>query len=145
MPARPFASPDVITRILSTARTVAVVGLSPDPSRPSHRVAAYLQSAGYTVIPVNPRVDAVLGQRSYSSLRDIPERVDVVDIFRRSEFVAPIISDAVANGARAVWLQQGVVDSASAERARAAGLDVVMDECMMAQHTLRGGRPRRSD
>jgi predicted CoA-binding protein len=133
----PFNDPAVIERILETARTIAVVGLSPDPSRPSHRVADYLQRAGYQVIPVNPKVDQVLGQKSSASLRHVGRPVDVVDIFRRSQFVAAVVDDALATGARAIWMQQGVVDQVSAERARAAGLDVVMDSCMMAEHSLR--------
>ncbi len=133
----PFKDPVVIERILTTARAIAVVGLSPDPSRPSHRVADYLQRAGYQVIPVNPKVDQVLGQKSYPSLRHVGRPVDVVDIFRRSQFVAAVVDDALAIGARAIWMQQGIVDQASAERARAAGLHVVMDGCMMAEHSLR--------
>ncbi len=133
----PFNDPAVIERILETGRTIAVVGLSPDPSRPSHRVADYLQRAGYQVIPVNPKVEQVLGQKSAPSLRHIVRPVDVVDIFRRSEFVAAVVDDALAIGARVIWMQEGVVDQASAERARAAGLDVVMDSCMMAEHSLR--------
>jgi len=129
---------DVADRILISARTIAVVGLSPDPRRPSHGVARYLQRAGYRIIPVNPNVDAVLGERAYPSLRQIPQSVDVVDVFRRSEFVGPIVDDAIAIKARAVWLQDGVVDEAAAERARAAGLDVVMDDCMMRRHAARG-------
>ncbi|MDQ6709262.1 MAG: CoA-binding protein [Candidatus Dormibacteraeota bacterium] len=125
---------DVIERILATARTIAVVGLSPDPHRPSHGVARYLQRVGYRVIPVNPLVDRVLGEPAYPSLRDVPERVDVVDVFRRSEFAAEIVDDAIALRAGAVWLQDGVRDDASAARARSAGLDVVMDDCIMRRH-----------
>ncbi len=135
----PFNDRSVIERILTTAHTIAVVGLSPDPSRPSHRVADYLQGAGYEIIPVNPMIDQVLGQKSYASLRQVGRPVDVVDIFRRSQFVAAVVADALAIGARAIWMQQGIVDQASAERARAAGLDVVMDGCMMAEHSLRHG------
>jgi predicted CoA-binding protein len=126
--------PDVADQILKTARTIAVVGLSPDPRRPSHGVARYLQRAGYRIIPVNPNVDQVLGERAYGSLREVSEPVDVVDVFRRSEFVGPIVDDAIAMRARAVWLQDGVVDELAAQRARAAGLDVVMDDCMMRRH-----------
>ena len=128
---------DVVERILTSARTIAVVGLSPDPRRPSHGVARYLQRAGYRIIPVNPHVDQVLGERAYPDLRQLPEPVDVVDVFRRSEFVGPIVDDAIAIKARAVWLQDGVVDAAAAGRARAAGLDVVMDDCMMRRHAQR--------
>src|SRR3981081_986187 len=128
---------DTRERLLTAARTIAVVGLSPDPRRPSHGVARYLQRAGYRIIPVNPNVDAVLGERAYPSLRQIPQSVDVVDVFRRSEFVGPIVDDAIAIKASAVWLQDGVVDEAAAERARASGLDVVMDDCMMRRHPHR--------
>ena len=128
---------DAAERILDRARTIAVVGLSPDPRRPSHGVARYLQRAGYRIIPVNPNADAVLGEKSYGSLRELPEPVDVVDVFRRSEFVGPIVDDAIAIKAGAVWLQDGVIDEAAAERARAAGLDVVMDDCMMRRHAQR--------
>ena len=130
-------APDVAEKILTSARTIAVVGLSPDPRRPSHGVARYLQRAGYRVIPVNPKVDEVLGERAYPNLRQVPEPVDVVDVFRRSEFVGPIVDDAIAIKASAVWLQDGVVDGDAAARARAAGLDVVMDDCMMRRHAQR--------
>ena len=126
--------PDVADRILESARTIAVVGLSPDPRRPSHGVARYLQRAGYRIIPVNPYIDEVLGERAYPSLRALPDPVDVVDVFRRSAFVGPIVDDAIAIRAHAVWLQDGVIDQLAAERARAAGLDVVMDDCMMRRH-----------
>jgi predicted CoA-binding protein len=129
--------PDIADQILATARTIAVVGLSPDPRRPSHGVARYLQRAGYRIIPVNPNVDQVLGERAYGSLREVSEPVDVVDVFRRSEFVGPIVDDAIAMRAHAVWLQDGVVDELAAQRARAAGLDVVMDDCMMRRHAQR--------
>jgi len=128
---------DVGDRILESARTIAVVGLSPDPRRPSHGVARYLQRVGYRIIPVNPNIDEVLGERAYPSLRDVTDPVDVVDIFRRSEFVGPIVDDAIAMRAHAVWLQDGVVDQLAAARARAAGLDVVMDDCMMRRHAQR--------
>ena len=128
---------DVAEKILNSARTIAVVGLSANPHRPSHGVALYLQRAGYRIIPVNPNVEAVLGERAYPSLRDIPQPVDVVEVFRRSEFVGPIVDDAIAIKAGAVWLQDGVVDEAAAARARASGLDVVMDDCMMRRHAQR--------
>jgi uncharacterized protein len=128
---------DVADKILASARTIAVVGLSPDTRRPSHGVARYLQRAGYRIIPVNPHVDEVLGERAYASLRQIPDAVDVVEVFRRSEFVGPIVDDAIAIKARAVWLQDGVVDEDAAARARDCGLDVVMDDCMMRRHAQR--------
>ena len=131
---------ETIARILRTVRTIAVVGLSPNPMRPSNGVARYLQRTGFTVIPVNPTVTEVLGERAYPTVRDVPVPIDLVDVFRRSEFVAPIVDDAIAVHARAVWLQDGVVDEASAARARAAGLDVVMDDCIMRQHSRRRDR-----
>jgi len=127
-------SADPAEKILTSARTIAVVGLSANPRRPSHGVARYLQRAGYRIIPVNPNVAEVLGERAYPTLRDLPEPVDVVEVFRRSEFAGAIVDEAIAIGAGAVWLQDGVVDEAAAERARAAGLDVVMDDCMMRRH-----------
>jgi uncharacterized protein len=127
----------VIDRILSSARTIAVVGLSPHPYRPSHGVARYLQRAGYRIVPVNPNIESALGEPAYPSLREVRDPIDVVDVFRRSEFVGPIVDDAIAIKARAVWMQDGVVDEAAAERARAAGLDVVMDDCMMRRHAER--------
>ena len=128
---------DVADKILTSAKTIAVVGLSANPRRPSHGVARYLQRAGYRIIPVNPNVEEVLGERAYPSLREIPQPVDVVDVFRRSEFVGPIVDDAIAIKASAVWLQDGVIDEAAAARARASGLDVVMDDCMMRRHSQR--------
>jgi predicted CoA-binding protein len=128
---------DVAAKILASAKTIAVVGLSPDPRRPSHEVARYLQRVGYRIIPVNPNVAEVLGEPAYPGLRQLPDPVDVVEVFRRSEFVGPIVDDAIAIKASAVWLQDGVVDEEAAVRARAAGLDVVMDDCMMRRHAQR--------
>jgi len=127
-------SADPAEKILKSARTIAVVGLSANPRRPSHGVARYLQRAGYRIIPVNPNVAEVLGERAYPTLGALPGPVDVVEVFRRSEFAGAIVDEAIAIGAGAVWLQDGVVDEAAAERARAAGLDVVMDDCMMRRH-----------
>jgi uncharacterized protein len=118
-----------IRRVLTEYRTWAVVGCSPDPRRDSHDVAAFLLSHGYRVIPVNPSCPEILGARCYPTVADIPEPVDVVDIFRRSELAGAHVDEAVAAGARAVWMQLGVVDEAAAQRAGAAGLDVVMDRC----------------
>jgi predicted CoA-binding protein len=120
-----------IEHVLLNTSVWAVVGCSPEPSRDSHRIAALLQSRGYRVIPVNPAVDEVLGERCYPSLRDIPESegVEVVDVFRRSEAAGAHVDEAIAIGARAVWLQLGVIDHAAAARARDAGLRVVMDRC----------------
>jgi uncharacterized protein len=120
-----------VRAILTGTRTWAVVGCSPDPARDSHRIAGLLQHHGYRVVPVNPHVDEVLGERCYPSLDDVPaeEGIEVVDLFRRSEHVGPHVDEAIAIGASAVWMQLGVVDEAAAERARAAGLRVVMNRC----------------
>jgi len=127
-------APEDLRQILATARTVAVVGLSDKPQRPSHEVAAYLQAEGYRIIPVNPMITRVLGENAYSSLRAIAEPIDVVDIFRRPEFVPAIVEDAIAIGAKVMWMQLGIVHEEAAERARAAGLTVVMNTCMATTH-----------
>jgi len=120
-----------IEHVLLHTHVWAVVGCSPDPRRDSHRIAALLQSRGYRVIPVNPAVESVLGERCHPSLRDIPasEGVEVVDVFRRSDAAGAHVDEAIEIGASAVWLQLGVIDHAAADRARAAGLRVVMDRC----------------
>jgi predicted CoA-binding protein len=112
---------------LSKSRTIAVVGLSPNPERDSYRVSKYMQEQGYRIIPVNPLTDEVLGEKSYPDLKSVPEPIDMVDIFRRSELVAPVVEEAIQVGAKYVWMQDGVVDEESAEKALAAGLLVVMD------------------
>ena len=126
-----------ITELLDTAKTIAVVGLSSKPSRPSYGVARYLQSSGYRIIPVNPNESEVLGEKCYARLEDIPEKIDIVDIFRRSELVPEIVDAAIRIGARAVWMQEGVVNETSAEKARRAGLTVIMDLCMVPEHQKR--------
>jgi len=118
---------------------IAVVGLSSKPHRPSFGVARYLQSVGYRIVPVNPNEKEVLGEKSYARLEDIPVHVDIVDVFRRSEFVPPIVESAIAIGASVVWLQEGVVHEEAAARARAAGLEVVMDRCTLKEHAERFG------
>ena len=125
--------PETIRKIYDM-KTIAVVGLSPKPQRPSHYVAKYLQDQGYRIIPVNPGHNELLGETSYATLQDIPESVDVVDVFRRPEHVDPIIDAAIEIGARALWLQDGVVNKAAAEWAEKAGLLVVMNDCMLRQH-----------
>ncbi|MCH8069426.1 MAG: CoA-binding protein [Candidatus Marinimicrobia bacterium] len=125
--------PETIQKIFKM-KTIAVVGLSPNPMRPSYRIAAYLQSQGYRIIPVNPGHDVILGETSYPSLKDIPEQIDIVDVFRKPEHVGPIVDNAIAIGAKALWLQDGVIDEAAAKRAEAAGLLVVMNDCMLRQH-----------
>ncbi|MDD3674727.1 CoA-binding protein [Thauera propionica] len=126
--------------LLQDTRTIAIVGLSPNPQRPSNEVARYLRAAGYTIIPVNPACDEVLGERCYASLREIPGPVDLVDVFRRAEDVMPIVEDAIAIGARALWLQLGVVAPEAALRAADAGLKVVMDRCTKIEHAVLIGR-----
>ena len=126
-----FANPpdDVIREILSTPKTIAVVGCSANPRRDSHDIARLLQRRGHRVIPVNPAETDVLGERCWPTLRDVPEPIDVVDVFRRPEFVAEVARDAIAVGARVLWLQLGVIDETAALEARRAGLTVVMDRC----------------
>ena len=119
---------------MRTAKTIATVGLSSDPEKPSHKVPAYLQEQGYRVIPVNPRLEQALGQKSYASVSEVPDAIDVVQIFRPSAEVGPIVDEAIAAGARVIWMQLGIADEAAAARARAAGLDVVMNQCMKVQH-----------
>ena len=126
-----------ITALLETSKTIAVVGLSSRRHRPSHGVAKYLQSAGYRIIPVNPRETEVLGEKSFARLEDIPEKVDIVDVFRRSEFAPEIVESAITIGTRAVWLQEGVIHPQAAERARQAGLIVMMDSCILKEHIRR--------
>nr|PZN30225.1 MAG: CoA-binding protein [Chloroflexota bacterium] len=121
-------------RILQTYRTIAMVGLSANPYRPSHFAAIYMLSEGYNVIPVNPREREILGRTCYPSLRDIPEPVEIVDIFRDPDAVPPIVEDAIAIGAKVVWMQLGVINHAAARRAREAGLEVVMDACVKIEH-----------
>lgn len=123
-----------IAELLRNSRTIAVVGLSSKSWRPSYGVSAYMQKAGYRIIPVNPREREVLGEKAYPTLEAIPERVDIVNVFRRSEFVPEIVEEAVRIGARAVWLQEGVVHEQAAERARQAGLMVVQDRCILKEH-----------
>jgi uncharacterized protein len=127
-------------QILTSYRTIAVVGLSPDPGKPSYEVASYLKRAGYRIIPVNPSCQEVLGERCYASLADIPEPFEIVDIFRRSEFVPEIVEQAIGKGAKVIWMQEGVVHQEAAERAEAAGLSVVMDHCMLKEHHRQGLR-----
>lgn len=120
---------------LREARTIAVVGMSPRANRPSHYVAKYLMEQGYRIIPVNPAVDEVLGIKSYPDIVSIPEDIDMVDIFRRSSQVPPVVDDAIAAGARFIWMQDGVVHEGAAAKARAAGMSVVMDNCTLREHS----------
>lgn len=123
-----------ISEILHTSRTIAVVGLSGKRYRPSYGVAEYLKRAGYRIIPVNPTETSVLGEQAYPDLGSVPEPIDLVDIFRRSEFVPEIVDAAIRKGAKAIWMQEGVIHDAAAARAEAAGLAVVMDRCILKDH-----------
>ena len=133
----PTAPHDPVTEILKTSRTIAVVGLSNRKFRPGYGVADYLKSVGYRIIPVNPLEKEVLGEKSYARLEDIPEKVDIVDIFRRSEFVPDIVDAAIRIHARAIWMQEGVIHHDAAERARRAGLFVQMNSCILKEHVRR--------
>ena len=123
-----------LKRILESTRTIASVGLSSNPDKPSYGVVAYLQSQGYRIIPVNPAVTEILGEKAYPDLRSIPDAIDVVQLFRRAEDVPPFVEQAIQIGAKVVWMQEGIVNEAAAQQARQAGLQVVMDHCMRAQH-----------
>ena len=130
-----------IPDLLRKSRTIAVVGLSSKKFRPSYGVAEYMQEQGYRIIPVNPNESEVLGEKTYRSIEDVPEHIDIVDIFRRSEFVGPIVESAIRVGANAVWMQEGVVHEEAAQKARGAGLAVVMDRCILKEH-MRLTEPR---
>ena len=129
--------------ILKESKTIAVVGISDDPEKASHSVASYLQRHDFKVIPVNPNFTTLLGETCYASLRDIPEAVDIVDVFRRPEAVVPIAEDAVAIGAKVLWLQVGIVNEEAAAIARRGGLDVVMDQCAKIVHGQMAKAARR--
>ncbi|HEV2009686.1 MAG TPA: CoA-binding protein [Candidatus Limnocylindria bacterium] len=135
-----YQDPTVILATLRSARTVAIVGLSKDPLRPSNFIGFYLKRHGYTIVPVNPSEPEILGERSYPSLKDIPFPVDVVDVFRRPEAVPDIARDAVTIGATALWLQFGVISAEGARIADAGGLAVIMDRCMKVEHARHLGR-----
>src|SRR5580700_10327964 len=124
-----------IPEMLRKARVIAVVGLSSKRARPSYGVAEYMKQQGYRIIPVNPNEAEVLGEKSYARLEDIPEHIDIVDIFRRSDFVQPVVDSAIRVGASAVWMQEGVEDEDAARKAREAGLAVVMDRCILKEHS----------
>ncbi len=125
---------DEMTNLLEKSKTIAVVGLSSSPLRPSYGVAAYLQTHGYRVIPVNPQIKGALGEKSFSTLGEVPEHIDIVDIFRRSEFVPEIVAEAIRLKVSAIWMQEGVVHPQAAESARRAGIPVFMDRCILKDH-----------
>lgn len=131
------ASADPIGDILQSYKTIAVVGLSSNPMRPSHGVAEYLQGAGYRIIPVNPNETEVLNEKSYARLEDVPQKIEIVDVFRRPEEVMPAVDGAIRVDAKVVWMQLGVVNEAAAEKARAAGITVIMDACLLVEHRRR--------
>jgi len=131
------AAADPILEILKKYKTIAVVGLSSNPARPSYEVAEYMQRVGYKLIPVNPNEKEVLGEKSYARLEDVPEKIEIVDIFRRAEDVPPVVESAITVGAKVVWMQLGIENAEAAERARAAGLIVVEDACIFVEHRKR--------
>jgi predicted CoA-binding protein len=126
-----------ITELLKKSKNIAVVGLSSSPMRPSYGVSAYLQSHGYKIIPVNPEIKGALGEKAYSSLSEVPEKIDIVDIFRRSEFVPSVVDEAIRLKPAAIWMQEGVQHEAAAEKARKAGILVVQDRCLLKEHRAR--------
>lgn len=130
---------DLIYELLSRAKTIAVVGLSDSPMRASHGVSAYMQLQGYKIIPVNPNIEEALGEKSYASLLDVPEKIDLVDVFRRPEFVDEIVEQTIHLKIPAIWLQEDVINERAAEKARQSGIFVVMDRCILKDHRARFG------
>lgn len=130
---------DAITDLLKRSKTIAVVGLSNSPLRPSHGVSAYMQTHGYKIIPVNPTIKGSLGEKSHASLLDVEEKIDIVNVFRRSEFVDEVVDQAIQKKVPAIWMQEGVVNEKAAEKARKAGIFVVMDDCILKAHKARFG------
>jgi hypothetical protein len=128
---------DPITDLLKRARTIAVVGLSCDPMRPSHGVSAYMQGHGYRIIPVNPKIQECLGEKAYASLLDVPQKIDIVNIFRRPEFVEEVVAQAIQIRVPVIWMQEDVIHEKAAEKARRAGIFVVMDRCILKEHRAR--------
>ena len=128
---------DPVADLLRRAQNIAVVGLSCDPLRPSHGVSAYMQSQGYRIIPVNPQIESCLGEKAYTSLLEVPEKIDIVNIFRRAEFVEGIVDQAIQLKVPAIWMQEDVIHENAAEKARKAGIFVVMDRCILREHRAR--------
>lgn len=130
---------DAIADLLKRSKTIAVVGLSNSPLRPSHGVSAYMQTHGYRIIPVNPQIKGSLGEKSWPSLLDVEEKIDIVNVFRRSEFVEEVVDQAIQKKVPAIWMQEGVINEKAAEKARKAGIFVVMDDCILKAHKARFG------
>lgn len=128
---------DPIFEILTKYKRIAVVGLSSNPARPSYGVTEYMQSAGYQIVPVNPNETDVLGEPSYACLEDVPQKIEIVDVFRRPEEVPPVVDAAIKAGAKVIWMQLGIANEPAAEKARAAGLTVIMDACILVEHKRR--------
>jgi uncharacterized protein len=128
---------DPVTELLKRAKTIAVVGLSDNPMRPSYGVSAYMQSQGYRIIPVNPQIESCLGEKAYASLLEVPGKIDIVDIFRRREFVEEIVEQAIQLKVPAIWMQEEVIHEKAAEKAQHAGIFVVMDRCILVEHRAR--------
>jgi uncharacterized protein len=128
---------DPITELLKNSKTIAVVGLSDNPMRPSHGVSAYMQSHGYRIIPVNPHIKNSLGEKAYASLLNVPEKIDIVNVFRRSEFVEEAVDQAIQLKVPAIWMQEDVINEKAAHKARQAGIFVVMDRCILKEHRAR--------
>ena len=128
---------DFVSELLKKAKTIAVVGLSNDPMRASHGVSAYMQSQGYRIIPVNPQIESCLGEKAYASLLEVPEKIDIVNIFRRPEFVEEVVDQAIQLGVPAIWMQEDVIHAKAAEKARKNGMLVVMDRCILKEHMRR--------
>lgn len=133
----PLSSNDEIGRLLNEIKTIAIVGLSDDPMRPSYGVSSYMQQQGYRIIPVNPTISEALGEKSYRDLSSIPGKIDLVDVFRRPEFVPQVVDEAIKLKLPAIWLQEGVIHQAAAQKARDAGIFVVMDRCILKEHRRR--------
>jgi len=137
-----MASPsrsDPIRELLERSKTIAVVGLSNSPLRPSHGVSAYMQTHGYRIIPVNPQIKGALGERAYRSLLEVPERIDIVNIFRRPQFVGEVVNHAIQLKVPVIWMQEEVINEEAAEKARQAGIFVIMDRCILKEHRARFG------
>src|SRR2546430_5572745 len=143
LPHGAVASADAILELLRKYKTIAVVGLSSNPMRPSYGVTEYIQGAGYRIIPVNPNETEVLGERSYARLEDVPEKIEIVNVFRRAEEVPPVVESAIRVGAKVVWMQMGIENEEAAEKARSAGLVAIEDACILVEHRRRARELRQ--